>query len=137
MSFLKTIAQVIVTRAGYPVPADPPKSKSSGKSGMFAGIINNMQQSQQQAGSLQIPTPPTPPADPNDVEAQRRYNQQLLTYNQQFQNYNARVMAVFMQRFNVMQQAMIQAQQNQAAQSQTASNISSPIGDTASIGSIF
>jgi hypothetical protein len=112
MSFLRTIAEVIVRRAGYQVPVDTSKLAKNSKPGLFSSLINRT------TGMPQMPAPPTPPADPADVEKQREYNEALLAYNQQFQTYNTQIMQMFMQRFSMMQQTLLMTQRQQQQQQQ-------------------
>lgn len=128
MSFLKNIAIAIVQRAGHPVPMDIQSGKTAKKGSGFLTMLGNLQNRTQ--NNLQMPTPPTPPLDPTDMEAQRKYNEALLAYNQQFQSYHTGVLQLFNQRFLMMQQAMLQAQQ--AARQQASQGVSSPLASSGS-----
>lgn len=112
MGFMQRIAEIIIRSSGQQVsPNLLAAVTANGKKGEFGKVLNGLQSTGASQG-LQVPTPPQPPADLKDPEAQRKYNEALLLYNQQFQAYHTRMVSMFMQRFQAMQQAMIQTQRN-------------------------
>jgi hypothetical protein len=105
----------LLTQAGIPVTPEQLGIKpnaANGTNSPFSQILNG-----QNGGVGSMPTPPTPPADMTDAAAVAKYNQDLLTYNQQFQQYQLRMMQMMNQRFMQMQQAIQQAARNNASTS--------------------
>lgn len=127
MSFLKRIAEVIVQSAGHPLPPDG-DSKRVGLLGSGFNQFLTAQQKGVQANPLAMPLPPTPPDSPNDAEAQRKYNQALLTYNQRFQTYHTQMLRLFLQRFQLMQQSVLQMQRTQGKTTESSLSLQRELG---------
>lgn len=131
MNLLKSIAQVIVQRAGYPLP----DTSTSGLKGLTGNAFKNLLAQRTAGQSLEMPSPPTPPADSSDIEAQKAYNDALLAYNQQFQTYHTKMVGTLLQRMQMMQQMMLQ-QRNTASQD-TSSNRASQYSSSFGVGGIL
>ncbi len=118
----KMVQYNLLTQAGIPVTPEQlgikPNASTNGVNSPFSQILNG-----QNGGVGTMPTPPTPPTDLTDAAAVAKYNQDLLTYNQQFQQYQLRMMQVMNQRFLQMQQAIQQAARNNASSSSSSSSL--------------
>lgn len=134
MNLLKSIAQVIVQRAGYSLPNEA----TGGLKGLTGNAFKNLLAQRATGQSLAMPSPPTPPADSNDEEAQKVYNEALLAYNQQFQAYHTSMVGTLLQRIQMMQQQMfIQQQRNASSQTSSANSSSGQYSSALGVGGIL
>lgn len=135
MGLMQRIAEIIIRNSGQQVsPNLIATVMANSKKGGFDKVLSGLQTTNAAQG-LQVPTPPQPPADLKDPEAQRKYNEALLLYNQQFQAYHTRMVSMFMQRFQAMQQAMLQAQRN--SQTGSTGNPALTLGGRIGVGGIL
>lgn len=132
MNLLTSIAQVIVRRAGYALPSENKALKTSrAGNNPFGQLLGGLGQT----SPIQMPTPPTPPSDTTDLNAQQAYHEALLRYNQQFQTYHTRIVQLFMQRFQQMQQTITTMQQTQSKNS--VPSLQSNLAGSSNIGGIL
>jgi hypothetical protein len=129
---LLTQAGINVTPEQLGIKPNAANNASGGANSPFNRLLNG-----QNGGVGAMPTPPTPPADMTDAAAVAKYNQDLLTYNQQFQQYQLRMMQMMNQRFLQMQQAIQQAARNNASSSNRSGSSSLNSNERIGVGGIL
>lgn len=76
-------------------------------SGSFANVLGQV--------SGKMPTAPTPPEDPSNVEAQAKFNREIVAYNQQLYTQNQHMLRQIMLQMSQLQRAsQMQAQTPQS-----------------------
>lgn len=121
---LKKFQYNILTQSGISVTPEQVGLKNKDFESPFSSYLNGVNSNGTTASA---PTPPTPPENPNDLEAQKLYNEQLLAYTQEMAAYQQRLFSLMVQQFQQSQQFAL-SQQQRSTTVTPASNESSILG---------
>lgn len=118
-NILKVLEYTVLRQSGMAITPEQIGLKTTPASGPFSGYLSNLQGSNQ---ANTFPTPPTPPEDPSDFEAQKLFNEQMVTYNQQVAAYNQRMFSLMMNQFQQLQRQALTQQQTTSRSTSTSAS---------------
>lgn len=132
---LKVFQYNILLQSGVPITPEQAGLKPGDLPTPFSNYLNNV--SGGGYGTIgtagTIPTAPATPEDPTDINAQKQFNEALVSYNQQMAAYNQRLFTLMMQQFQ-----RLQYQQRQVGSSGSSSSSTTSFGgEIPEIGSLL